>query len=116
MSDYLPKFTGDAVTMTATADVIGGRLVEITTARGVAHTAAASTKYIGVAGHSAKTGHPVVVHLRGGKIQRGVTTGAVTVGAIVQTAADGKIAAGAEKIGIALTAATAAGQTIEYLD
>ena len=31
MADYLPQFSpGDAVTFTASADVTGGRLVEIT--------------------------------------------------------------------------------------
>lgn len=115
MADYLPLFKpGASVTFTASADVIGGRAVEITGDRAVSHAAAASTKYVGVAGHSAKAGEKVTVHTPG-QVQRGVASGAIAAGAVVQTAADGKIAAGAAKIGLALAAA-ADGALVQYID
>ena len=115
MADYLPSFKpGATVTFTASADVVGGRAVEVSGDRTVAHAAAASTKYVGVAGHSAKAGEKVTVHMPG-QVQRGVASGAIAAGVSVQTAAGGKIAAGAAKIGLSLAAAVD-GALVQYID
>ncbi len=117
MADYLPKFQpGTAVTFTASVDVDGGQAVEITGARTVGPAGAASTKYVGVAGFSAKAGFKVTVHLPG-CVQRIKSAGAITAGAQVQCGALGTVAAGdTAPIGIALTAAAAADQLVEVLD
>ncbi len=112
MSDYLPKHTpGNAVTFTASAPVIGGRLVEVTGDRAVAHAGAASVKSIGAAATDAKAGEDVLV-LRGGA-QKLVTAGAIPAGTRVAPAVGGKIAAvtGDDRgIGLTLTPTTAADQ------
>ena len=51
MADYLPKFKpGQSVTFTASAEVIGGRLVVITGDRTVGPAGADSSAVVGVAG------------------------------------------------------------------
>ena len=56
---------GQSVTCVASADMTGGRLVEITGPRAVAHAAANSAKVFGTAATDAKSGDDVLV-LRGG--------------------------------------------------
>lgn len=116
MADYLPRFKpGTAVTFTASADVIGGRAAEVTGDRTAAHADAASTKYIGIFGHSAKAGQKVTVHLPG-QVQHAVASGAIAAGVAVQTAANGLIAAGSTaKIGLSISAA-ADGGDVQYID
>lgn len=117
MADYLPKFQpATAVTFTASVAVTGGQAVEVTGARTVGPTGAASTKYVGVAGHSAAIGEKVTVHLPG-CVQRILSSAAIAAGDRVQCAANGHVAAGTTApIGTALTAATAAEQLVEVLD
>ena len=117
MGDYLPKFQpATAVTFTASAAVTGGQAVEITGVRTVGPAAAASTKYAGVAGHSAAIGEKVTVHLPG-CVQRIISAGAINAGDRVQCAANGTVAAGTTApIGTALTTAGAAGVAVEVLD
>lgn len=116
MPEYLPKFKpGTAVTFTASADVIGGRAAEITGDRTVAHAAAGSAKYVGILGHSAKSGQKVTVHLPG-QVQHGVASGAIAAGVAIQTAANGLVAAGSTpKIGLSISAA-ADGGDVQYID
>lgn len=105
MAAYLPKFApGQAVTYTASADVVGGRLVAVTGDRLVAHATAASLAVVGVAGVDAKEGAPVVVY--SGGVQTPLADGAITAGALVGLAADGCVSeAGPIKIGVALEGA-----------
>ena len=112
MADYLPLFKpGAAVTFTASQDVTGGRVVEVTGDRTVAHAAEASTKVAGVAGHDASQGDLVVVY--SGGIQRPVASGAVAAGDRVAPAADGTVATGTTgTIGLALAEA-ADGETVQ---
>ena len=109
MTAYLPKFQpGQAVTHTASADVVGGRLVEVTGDRRVAHAAAASAKVVGVAGFDVKANDSVTTY--SGGVQRLVAASAVTAGVRVAAAADGKIApvtASEPAIGITLEAGSA---------
>lgn len=109
MADYLPKFQpGQAVTHTASAAVVGGRVVEVTGDRRVAHAAAASAKAVGVAGFDADAEGSVTVY--SGGVQRLTAASAVTAGARVAAAADGKVApvtASEPALGIALEAGSA---------
>lgn len=120
MADYLPKFKpGQAVTLTVGATaVVGGRLVEVSVANTVIPAAADSAKVVGVAGFDAATGEPVTVFTRPSGVHRLVASGAIAVGAKVISAAAGKIAtigAGANPVGIALTAANADNDVIDVL-
>ena len=116
-ADYVPKFIpGAAVTYTAEADVIGGRVVEVTGDRAVSHAGAASTKAVGVAARDSKAGDRVLVHHLNGQVHRLVTAGAVAAGDRVATAANGKVATATENtVGLALTSAAAADGVIEVL-
>ena len=105
---------GASVTCEATADVIGGRLVEITGPRRVAHASAGSVKVFGAAATDAKSGDDLLV-LRGG-VQKLVASAAITASARVKAAADGKVvtvAAGENGLGLAISTATAADQLIQ---
>lgn len=118
MADYLPRFEpGRAVTFTASADVVGGRVVEVSGNRTVAPAGAASTKAIGVAARDAKANEQVLVHLFTGQVHRVAAAAAVVAGAHVEAAAGGKVqtkTTGTD-LGTALTAATAADQVIEFV-
>lgn len=115
MADHIHLFTpGASVTCTASADITGGRLVEISGARTVAHAAADSVKVFGVAAQDTKSGEDVLV-LRGG-VQNLVASAAIVAGARIKPAADGKVvtvSAGEAGIGLALTAAGAADALIQ---
>ncbi|TDW31016.1 capsid cement protein [Cryobacterium psychrophilum] len=119
MADYLPKFTpGKAVTFTASGDVIGGRLVNVTGNRTVAPAGADSAAVVGVAGFDALTGESVTVYTRPSGVQQLVASAAIAAGAKIISAAAGKIAtqgAGTNPIGIALAAATADLDVIDVL-
>lgn len=110
MANYLPKIdTPLVITRTASAKVTGGRLVEVSGSKTVAHAAAGSAKVVGVAMHDAEQGSAVAVSLGG--VQRPLASAAVTAGAGVAATADGKIAAGTDNsIGIALESADAGAQ------
>jgi len=82
---------GDPVTFTAEADVTGGQLVIITGDREVSPATAKSPAWVGVAAFDAKAGEKVTV-LKGG-VHRLTASGAITAGATVVAAADGKVAA-----------------------
>lgn len=115
MADHLPLFTpGAAVTYTASAAVIGGRVVEVSGARTVANAAAGSTKTVGVAGFDAATGEQVTVF--SGGVHPLTCSAAITAGDRVAAAAAGKVATtadGAGRIGLALSTTTAADQSVD---
>lgn len=119
MADYIPKFpAGAVVTLSASADVTGGRVVALTGAGAVAHAGADSSAVVGVASRDAKSGESVAVFVGKGTVHRLVASAAVTAGAKVTTAAAGKVAtlgAGTNSLGLALTAATDADDVIEVL-
>ena len=116
MTDYLPKHVpGVAVTLAASAEVTGGRLLAVSGAGSVAAAGAASTFVAGVASRDVKTGDTVGVYPLGG-VHRLTAAGAIPAGTVVAAAADGKIAAtGDMKIGVALAAAAADGDVIDVL-
>lgn len=115
MADHIHLFKpGAAVTCTASADVTGGRLVEISGARTVAPASADSAKVFGAAAQDTKSGGDVLV-LRGG-VQELVASAAISAGARIKAAATGKVVtvgAGEAGIGLAITAASAADALIQ---
>ncbi|QUY60890.1 capsid cement protein [Gulosibacter molinativorax] len=119
MADYIPKFpAGAVVTLTTSADVTGGHVVELSAAGTVAHAAADSAKVVGVAARDSKSGEQVAVFVGKGTVHRLVASAAIAAGAKVITATGGKVAtigAGTNPVGLALTAATNADDVIEVL-
>lgn len=117
MADYLPKFKpGQAVTFTASAAVIGGRLVAVTGNRTVGPAGADSAAVVGVAGFDAVIGESVTVYHGG--VQRLTASAAIAAGARVASAAAGKavtLGALTNPIGLALQAATADLDVIDVL-
>lgn len=119
MGAYLPKHVpGEAVTFTASAAIIGGRLVVATGDRTAGPAGADAANVVGVAGYDASTGDTVTVYTRAGGVQRLTAAGAIAAGAKVASAAAGKaqtIGSLTNAIGIALEAAAADGDVIDVL-
>lgn len=118
MADYLPKFeAAKPITLTASAAVTGGRLVIVSGAGTVAHSADDSANVIGVAGFDAVQNGQVTVYPRHG-VHRLTASGAISAGARVVANAAGKVQTIASKtnpIGTALTAATEDGDVIDVV-
>lgn len=103
MPNYLPKVdSGSTLSRTTSADVTGGRVVEVSGSKTVAHAGADSAKVLGVALADAKSGTTVSVSIGG--VQRPIASGAITQGVKVYTAANGLVSATGttNPIGIAL--------------
>lgn len=117
MAQYLPLFRpGQTVTFDATSAVVGGTPVQVGTAdRSVAPAAAASTSYVGIAGHDAAAGEKVTVEL-GRPVHLLTAAGAIARGAQIEAAGNGRVRTATEGtvIGTALTAA-ADGAAVEIL-
>lgn len=118
MADHTLRFmccTGP-VTFTATTAITGGQVVEVTGDRTVGVAGAASTKVVGTAGHDAEIGDTVAVNITR-CIDTVVAAAAVTAGDEVEAAAAGQVQAltSGASLGIALTAAGQAGDTIQVL-
>lgn len=117
MAQYLPLFRpGQTVTFDVTTAVTGGTPVEVGTAdRSVAPAAAASNKYVGIAGHDAAVGDKVTVEV-GNPIHLLIASGAVTRGAKLETAGTGKVRTltTGTNVGVALTSA-ADGAAVQVL-
>lgn len=118
MGDYAAKFLpGDHVSYLAAAPIVGGNVVYLSAAGQITPTTAASNAVVGVAVTDAATGDTIAV-TRGG-VQRLVSSAAINVGDSVVSAASGRIASlGAgtnysQVLGTALTAAGAAGVTVD---
>lgn len=120
MADYVPLFDpGDEFTMSATAAVTGGQVVEITGTRAVAPTGGASVKVAGVALFDALVGSSMTVMSAG--VHELIASAAINAGDLVTSAAAGQVAsfgAGtnyAQVIGRALTTAAAANAKVQVL-
>ena len=91
MANILPRFEpGHAITQTASAAIIGGRLVRITGNRRVAHAGAAAVDVYGVALNDAAAEAELGVQREG--IFELTAVGAIAAGAQVIAAADGRVA------------------------
>ena len=119
MADYLPRFKpGEAVTFTASAAVIGGRLVAVTGAYTIGPAGADSAAVAGVAAHDAAIGEQVTVFTRAGGVHALTASAAVAAGAKVSSAAAGKVqtvGATTNPIGLALQVAAADNDVIDVL-
>lgn len=114
MPDYHPKFTpGQAFTLIASADVVGGRIV---TGAG-APASAGSTTWLGVASRDAGPGQPFGVFTDA--VQRPVAAGPIAANTLVRCAEGGKVTPYVEStdspeqlVGLALESATADGDVL----
>ncbi|MDL4812809.1 capsid cement protein [Actinomadura opuntiae] len=107
MTDYIPVFEpATAVTLTASAPISAGQLVEVSGDGTIGPAGADSAKYVGVAAHAAVNGQRLVVWPRG-MVHESIASGAIAAGAGISAAAAGAVAAaGAGPVlGIALTTA-----------
>jgi hypothetical protein len=129
MTEYVPLFKpGQSFTRQASAAITGGQLVGVSGSGTVAPTGAAQASWVGVAAFDAANGDQVTVHAGG--VQRIVADGAVAAGDVLVSAATaGRVATVAAVnatapttadanntraiVGIALTAAAAAGELVE---
>lgn len=92
MAQHIALFNdGEPVTFAASAAVTAGQLVAVSGDRTVAPAGANSTAWVGVASVDAGTGDKLAV-VKGG-VQRVLASGAISAGALVVAAADGKVAA-----------------------
>lgn len=92
MAQHAPLFPDGPITCVAGAAIAAGQLVYVNdTGREVSPTAGISSAWLGVAATDAAEGDKVTVH-RGG-VQRITASGAISAGALVTSAADGKVAA-----------------------
>lgn len=126
MADYLPRFKpGEVITTQASAAITGGRLVAVSGAGTVALAGADSAVVVGVAAFDvAASGDKVsVFNTRSSGIHKLVASGAIAAGAGVVSDTDGRVktattslaaaAAAGTLLGIAHTAAAAAGDIID---
>lgn len=92
MADYAPRFTpGKDTTYVASADVVGGQIVEVTGDRLVGPAGAGSVKAAGVALFDAKAGESVTVQRYGTQRLLVSSAAAVVAGDRVAIAAAGTI-------------------------
>lgn len=107
MVDYAPYLQpGQAISLTVSAAVTGGQLVEITTDKSIQPAGAASAKVIGVALYDGAVGDTIAVQSAG--VQRLTAASAINAGDSVQAAANGQVATVSSTnpvIGIAIAAA-----------
>jgi hypothetical protein len=123
MADYTPVYLpGKAMTLTASAAITGGQLVEVSGSGTVAPTTASATpsaKVVGVAAFDAASGARVTVYARGtvhestanaaitagDQVASGAVAGTVKALAVAAGATTGDINNGRSVIGVALTTA-----------
>lgn len=115
-STHLFEPAAPGITFTADAPITAGQVVYVSADRQVTPTSGASAAVIGVAAHDAADGDKVLV-LVGGVIKV-VAAGEIAAGALVVSAAAGKVATIASNtfdklVGRALTAAAEDGDVIE---
>lgn len=115
--DHNLKFKpGQAVTFATTTAANGGDVAEITGNRTVGLAAAASVKAIGTYAHDVAIGDNVVVHIAG-PIDTFVASAAIPAGSEIEAAGAGRVRVRTtgRSLGLALTAATAAGDIVQAL-
>ena len=90
MAEYLPVFKpGQAITLKASATIVGGQLVAVTGAGTVGPASAGAVNWIGVASNDAATNDNVTIYTDG--VQSVTTSGTVTAGDLVVAAAAGAV-------------------------
>ena len=92
MGDFTPIHKpGQAVTMTVTATVTGGQLVDVVGDYQAAPAAAGSAKVVGQASRDAVAGELIAIHMPSKTITEATASGALVAGDHVKSAAGGKI-------------------------
>lgn len=87
MGDYLPVYLpGGTLSLTTSAIVTGGSLLEVSGSGTVASAGASSAKVIGTAAHDAASGARVNVYGRG-PVHESIADGTVTAGTLVAASA-----------------------------
>jgi hypothetical protein len=111
MADYIPVFEpATAITLTASATITGGQLVEVSGNGTVGPAGAATADYVGVAAQDAIAGGRLVVWPRG-MVHESTAAGAITAGNLIVAGAAGTVAAAGGTpaagtvLGVALTTA-----------
>ena len=111
-AEFSSTLTLEQKQLKAGADMLKGQVVEITDDMVVSPTTAASNKVLGVAMFDAKSGEAVSVECEG--LFKLTASAAITAGAQVESAADGKVATvgstPVKVIGIALNTAVKDGE------
>ena len=113
MGDFTPRYKpGHAVTLTTSAAVTGGQLVEVTGDLLVGPAAAGSAKVVGQAACDAAAGQRIAIHMPGKTVTDATASGAIAAGDHLKAAAGGKVAkfvVGTDpetaRVGLALAAA-----------
>jgi hypothetical protein len=118
VADYAPVYRNGSnpFTMTASATITGGQLLDASGSGTVAPAGAASTIFVGVAAHDCASGSRITVWPIPGVVHETTTPAGVTAGASLATAAAGTVnsgtvgtlAAAGSLLGTALTTAGAA--------
>lgn len=94
MAEYLPLYKpGQAITLKASATIVGGRVVAISGDGTVATAGADSVAWVGVAAQDAATNDNITVY--SGGVQYCVASGAITAGDAIECAAAGAVATAA---------------------
>lgn len=109
MADYTPVFAGGALpfTLTTSATVTGGQVLEVTATGTVGPATAATVKPVGVAAHDAASGARVTIWPLANVIHELAVVAAATI-----TAADGVITGTAGTINTVVVATGAAAGTL----
>jgi hypothetical protein len=121
VADYSPVYRNGSnpFTMTASATITGGQLLDASGSGTVAPSGAASGVFVGVAAHDCASGARITVWPVAGVVHETVTPAGVSAGAALSTAAAGPVhsgtlgtrAAAGQLLGTALTTAGAAAKT-----
>lgn len=91
MAEYLPLYKpGQAITLKASATIVGGRVVAVSGDGTVATAGADSLVWVGVAANDAVTNDNVTIYTGG--VQYCVASGAITAGDQIECAAAGAVA------------------------
>lgn len=124
MADYTPVYVSgnNPLTLTASATITGGQILENTGASTVGPAGAASTKVTGVAAHDAASGSRVTVWPLANVLHEITSTGTIAAGdgiaagaaGVAATVAVATGAAAGTLLGIAQTAATG-GTKVRFL-
>lgn len=111
MSDYQPPYEGgvEPFTVSTSAAVTGGQVLEWTGVNTVAPTSGISAKVVGVAAFDAASGARISVWPLDGVIHELTSSGAITAGGGVESAASGAVAAAATSIAASSAAGTLIG-------
>jgi hypothetical protein len=112
MTEYIPVFEpATAITLTASAAITGGQLVEVSGDGTVGPASANAADYVGVAAQDAASGARLVVWPRG-MVHESTASGSITAGAQLATGAAGTVAAVAAASGTPDAAAVNAARSI----